>query len=123
MAFALSVVRMRTWSPAPRTHELIDFALGDELALREDGDGVAYHLDLVEQVARQEHGAATGGEASDQIADLSHAGGVHAVGRFVEEQQFGIAEQGVRQAKSLLHAEGVVAETVVCAVCEVDPGE
>ena len=38
----------------------------------------------------------------------------------VEEQQFGIAEQGVCQAEALLHAEGIGAEAVVCPVCEVD---
>ena len=40
-----------------------------------------------------------------------------------KEQQFGIAEQGIGQAEALLHAQGIVAEAVVCAVGEVNFGE
>ena len=40
------------------------------------------------------------GQSKDQLPDLEHAGGVEAIGWFVEDQQVGIVYQGGAQAKT-----------------------
>ena len=48
-----------------------------------------------------------GRERAQEVAQPAHALGVEAVGRLVEDQQLGIAEQRRRQAEPLPHAERV----------------
>ena len=73
-----------------------DRARGDEPAALHD-DGVAAHLlDLRQEVTRQQHGHAAVGEAAEQVADLAHLAGVETVGRLVEHEHLGRAEQRAR---------------------------
>ena len=95
-------------------------ALGDELALGEDGHAVADLFDLVEEVAGEEDGAVSVAEATDKFSDFDHALRVEAVCGFVEEDQVRVAEEGVRQAEALFHAHGVGVEPRAGAVCEAD---
>ena len=57
-----------------------------------------------------EHGAALGGEAPQEVAQPAHAGGVEAVGRLVEHEHRGVAEQGGGEREPLAHAEGEAAD-------------
>jgi hypothetical protein len=50
------------------------------------------------------------GEAARQPAHPAHALRVEAVGGLVEDQDLGVAEQRVGEAKALAHAEGVLAD-------------
>ena len=52
-------------------------------------------------------------EAADQAAQPVHALGVEAVGGLVEDQHLGVAEQRLRDAEALAHAERVVAHPAV----------
>ena len=67
------------------------------------------HLDLVEQVGGEQHGAAAVGEVAEQSAHPPDAGRVEPVGRLVEDQHLRVADQRRREAEPLPHAQGVVA--------------
>ena len=99
---------------------VVDAPFEHELAAVDDRDAVAGVLDLGEQVARHEHGAALGAEAAQQLADLADAGRVEPVRRFVEHEQRRVLEQRGREAEPLLHAERVAAHFVVAAFGEAD---
>ena len=46
--------------------------------------------------------------------------GIEAVGRFVEEEHFGIADEGARHHETLLHAFGVAGDVFFIAAAETD---
>src|SRR6476469_9255861 len=93
--------------------QLVLGALGDDLAVPDDDDLVGDALDLVEQVRGQQHRAALVGVAAEQVAHPTDTGRVEAVGRLVEDEHLGVAEEGVGDAEALAHAEGVVAHPPV----------
>ena len=70
-------------------------------------DMAADQLDLGQEMARQEHGGAFVGQFADEVADLTGALGIHAVGRLVEQQQLAGTQQSVGQPEPLTHAERV----------------
>ena len=82
---------------------------GDDLAAADEDQLVGDHLDLVQQVGGQEHGAAAVGVLAQQPAHPVDAGRVEPVGRLVEDQHARVAEQRVGDAEALAHAERVVA--------------
>ena len=82
----------------------------------DDRDLVAGLLDLVEQVRREEHGAALVDERADEAAHLEDAGRVEAVHRLVEDQQRGVGEQAAGDAEPLAHAERVRLHAVAGAL-------
>ena len=100
--------------------QLLDRALRDEPPARQDGDVVADELGLGEHVAGQHDRAPAGAELTDQLADLNHAGRVEAVGRLVEKDELGVAEERAGDPESLLHAERVRREFAVRALAEID---
>ena len=77
---------------------------------------VALVVSFVEQVSRDEHRPALVHELADEVSELGHAGRIEPICRLVEDQQFGIAEQGAGKPESLAHAERVVAHSVICAI-------
>ena len=79
----------------------------------DDDEVVGDDLDLVQQVRGQQDGAAAVGVVAEQVAHPPDAGRVEAVGRLVEDEDLGVAEQRVGDAQPLPHAEGVVAEPAV----------
>ena len=85
-------------------------APGHDLAVADQDHLVGDQLDLVEQVAREQHRAAAVGVALEERAHPPDAGGVEPVGGLVEDQHRRVAEQRVGDAEALLHAEGVVAQ-------------
>ena len=76
----------------------------------QDADAGAQLLDLAEQVAGEEHRGPGPVEVEQQLADLLDALRVEAVGRLVEHQQPGLAQQRAGQAEPLPHAERVRAD-------------
>ena len=72
----------------------------------------AIDLDLAQQVRGQQHGAAAVGEVAQQVAHPADALGVEAVGRLVEDQDLGVAEQRVRDPEPLAHAQRVLAHAL-----------
>ncbi len=87
--------------------QLRDRALGDLAAVGDDDDVVDGLLDLGEQVAGDEDRFALTGEVAQEAAQPPDALGVQAVGRFVEQQHVGVAEQGGGQAEALAHPHGI----------------
>jgi hypothetical protein len=79
--------------------------MGDRAGVQ-DGHLVAEVLDLGRVVAAQEHRRPAAGEAAQQSAQIPRAGRVEAVGRLVEDQQLGTAEQRGRRPQALPHPEG-----------------
>ena len=92
-------------------------ALGDDAAVADDDEVVGDDLDLVEQVGGQQDGAAAVGVAAQEVAHPADAGGVEAVGGFVEDEDLGVADEGGGDAEALAHAEGVVAHAPVALRC------
>ena len=73
---------------------------------------VGDRLDLAQQVRGEQHGAAAVGEVAQQPAHPGDALRVEAVGRLVEDQHARVAEQRVRDAEPLAHAERVGADAL-----------
>jgi len=103
-----------------RATQLVDGALGDHPALLNHTDPRAHQLHLVQQMARDEHGALALAELDDQVPHVGHALGVQPVGRFVEDEQLRLLQQGGGDAEPLLHAHRVGAELVLGAGCQLD---
>ncbi|MFN8169054.1 MAG: hypothetical protein U0S36_09760 [Candidatus Nanopelagicales bacterium] len=76
-----------------------------ERAARHDDDVVDRLLDLAEHVARDEHRAALAGEVAQERAQPRDALGVEAVGRLVEHEDAGVAEERGRELEPLAHAQ------------------
>jgi hypothetical protein len=87
------------------------------------GHPVADLLDLGEQVRRDEHRAAVGGELADEGAHLPGALRVEPVGRLVEDEQVAGPQQRGGKAEALLHAERVGAEPLARGRAEPHPVE
>ena len=74
-------------------------------------------------MARQEHGAPLGTEASDQLADLTDPRWVEPVGGLVEDQELGILQQGDPDPETLSHAERIAPHQIVAPLAKPDPFE
>src|SRR5262249_3700456 len=97
-----------------------DVPLADQLTALEDGDAIADQFDLAQEVRVDEDGLTAPLEPLEDAADLTAAERIDAVGRFVEEDDVGVVEQGLGNADALLHALGVGADLVVHAALEAD---
>src|SRR3984893_16546992 len=105
------------------TAEVLDRALRDDLAHRDD-DGVgAEALHLAEEVGGQEHGRAFGSQLANEVADLACPLWVHAVRGLVQHEQAPGPEERGRQTQSLLHAERVGAAPLARGGAEADFGQ
>ena len=72
---------------------------------------VAHPLDLAQQVAgHDDRDAELRARPVDQLQHLVTPGRIKAVGRFVQQQQPWIVDQGLGQLDALLHARGVGAD-------------
>ncbi len=58
-----------------------------------------------------------------EVAHLDNAGGVEAVGGFIEDQHIGVLQESHSDAQALLHAERVGADTVFLARTQPDQFE
>ncbi len=79
-------------------------ALGDDPAVADHDQVVGDHLDLVQQVRREQHGAALVGVVAEEVAHPADAGRVEAVGRLVEDQDLRLADQRGGDPEALPHA-------------------
>ena len=78
-------------------------------AVPDDADPVAERLDLGEDVAGQQHGAALGADLADVLLEHRLHQRVQAGRRLVEDQQLGVGGQGGDQRDLLPVALGVAA--------------
>jgi hypothetical protein len=87
-------------------------ALGDDLAAADHHQLVGDLLDFAQQVRGQQHGSRAVGEVAQEPAHPHDALGVQAVGGLVEDEHLGVAEQRMRDAQPLAHAERVRADAL-----------
>ena len=106
----------RSWSGARRAHDHVpagrepaDRALVDELAAVDHHDVVDRLRHLGQHVAGDEHRAALGGHAAQEVAQPADALRIEAVGGLVEDQHLRVAEQRGGEPEPLAHAERVLA--------------
>ena len=98
--------------------------LGDDAPAADHHEVVGDHLDLVQQVRGEQHGGPGVGVAAQQVTHPADAGGVETVGRLVEDQYGGVAEQSRGDAEPLPHAERVVTHPAArFPGVEADPGQ
>src|SRR6266511_2752051 len=108
---------------APGMNDLRDGSARDEPALLDDEHLVADLLDLVQEMAREQHRAALARELAHERADLALARRIEAVRRLVEDHERRITEQRRRDTEPLAHAEGIRAERAARAVRQPDACE
>jgi hypothetical protein len=89
----------------------------------DDHDLVDHLRHLRQVVAGDEHRLALGGEPPKEVAQPSHALGIEAVCRLVEDEQLGIAEQRGRQAQALTHAKRIALHTATRRRTHIDESE
>ena len=103
--------------------QLLHRALADQPAGADDDHPVDGLLDLGQQVAGDQHRAPLlVGQVPEEAAQPLDALGVQAVGRLVQHEHGGVAEQRGRQGQPLPHAEGVAAGAPVAGVGQTRPG-
>ena len=99
-------------------------ALGRELPLLEDDDGLAERLDVVEDVRGQEDlDRFVDRDVPDELEDLRASGRVEVRGRLVEEEDLRVVDEGLGQLEALLHARGIGVEEPVAGLAEADVEE
>ena len=86
---------------------------GEGQAQVHDRDVRARTLYFVQQMTRQKYCFALVRELADDLANLAHAFRIQAVGRFVEDQHGGVADQGDGDAEPLTHPERVASDAAV----------
>src|SRR5262249_26885078 len=91
-----------------------------EFAVVQNGNPVADVLDIVQPVAAQQHGFAFAAQVQDQVLHPAGAQWVQARGRFIEEDQFRVVNQGLGQANALAHAFGVFLKNAFLVGTEAD---
>ena len=79
---------------------------------RDDPDHVRHLLHLGQEMAGHEHRLSFGGEVTEGLAHGHDPRRVEPVGRLVEQEEPGVAEQRRGDAQSLLHAERVAGDLV-----------
>ncbi len=80
--------------------EVLQGILGDDLALVDDDDPLAHIRDLMEDVGGEHHGVVLA-QLLDELADFDDLPGVQADRGLVEDQDLGVAHQGLGQAHPL----------------------
>ena len=89
--------------------QLLQRTLEQQFAVVQDAHLIHHLLDLSQQVARDQHGGSGGlRHGSNQTAHLLNTRRVQTVGGFVQDQQFGAAQQRHGNAQPLLHAKGIL---------------
>ena len=114
-----------TWidvDPAERL-ELVGRALGDDLAVVDDGDVGGQLVGLVEVLGGEQHVGARRHQVADDVPQLVAAAGVEAGGGLVEQEQLGGADQAGAEVELAAHAAGVGAHQPVGGVGEAQPLE
>ena len=86
-------------------HEVLHRGVGDQPAAADHDQPLGRQRDLAHQVRGDEHRAALGGKLLQQVADPADALRVEAVGRLVQDQRGGIAQQRGGDAEPLAHAQ------------------
>ncbi len=89
----------------------------------DDDEPVADGLELGEDMRAHENGSLPGAHRADKVAHLGDPDRIEAVGRFVENQQLGVAEERGGDTKALFHPERVAAVAVTSPISEPDGGE
>src|SRR5258708_37597085 len=95
--------------------QLFDGFIRDKLASIEKDGARTNLLYLTQQMAGKEDALAFTREPVQQIAHLDDTSGIESVGRFVEDEQIRIVEQGDPHAQALLHAERVGTHAILLA--------
>ena len=93
-------------------------ALGDHLAVVDDGHPLAQLVGLLQVLGAEQHGGAAGHQRPDDVPHLVAAAGVEAGGRLVEEQQVGGDDDAGGDVEPAPHAAGVVLHGAVGGVHE-----
>ena len=98
--------------------ELFERAVGDEVAVVDDGDVGAEALDDFEHVRGEEDGGAAGDHALQHGLECACGDGVHAFEGLVEEEDFGAVDDGGGERELFLHAVGEVGDELLFLVGE-----
>lgn len=92
---------------------------GDELAVVNEYDVVAYLVDVRQYVGREQDGAARL-KLLDDVEHLFAADGVKRRHRLVEDDDLGVVHERLGDAKPLLHAARIGGDAPVFGVCQPD---
>ena len=99
--------------------QLRERGVAEDTALAQQEQAVAAHR-LVHDVARDEHRAPVGGEASEQVPQVAPQHGVEPDRRLVEHEHLGVADEGAREVRARLLPATEVLDPRVGVVGEVD---
>jgi hypothetical protein len=105
--------------PADERDELASSPLGDDPSLVDDPDPRAEALRLLHVVGRREDSHAVGAQCLDAGQDRIAALGVHAHGRFVEDEEARPMEQADRDVQAAPHAAREVLGPLLRAIGQV----
>ena len=97
--------------------------VGDEAAVGDDHDVVDCLGDFSQEVARDEDRAAVVGEVAQELPQPVDSFGVESVGRLVEDQNVGFAQERTREGEALTHSEREGLDTTTAGVGEADLGK
>jgi hypothetical protein len=86
--------------------QFIDSAARDETPLHDNADPITDHLHIVQNVRAEKDRFPAIAQTQNQIADLLASDRIQSGHRLIEDNQFRIVDQRLRQADTLQHAFG-----------------
>jgi hypothetical protein len=98
--------------------ELVEGAVGDDVAFVDDGDVRAEALDDFKHVRGEEDGGAAGDHALQHVLEGVGGDGIDAFEGLVEEEELGAVDDGGGEGELLAHAVGVVGDELLGFVGE-----
>ena len=93
--------------PVAAGKHVVDASFEDQLAAIHDGDTVADLFDLTEEMRAKDDGLALGAHGVDHAADRGGTDGVDACGGLVEDDEFRIMDDRLRETDALQHTFGI----------------
>ena len=103
---------------SPGRSSVVERAVRRDASLVQDRDVIAGALDLREHVRAHEHARAARARSEDPVARVAHPDRIEARGGLVEQQQRGLAEQGLREADALRETFREATEPIAAAAGE-----
>ncbi len=92
--------------PGSACHQYIRRRIGQHAPFLQNHQAVGNGLHIPDNMGTQKNDP-TAGQAGEQRAKAYALGGIESSGRLIDNQEFGVVEQGLGDADALLHAAGI----------------
>ena len=100
--------------------DVLDLSFGDDVAVAEEDDVIGDHVDFMQDMAGDDDVAALGRHFAEHGDGFGADEGIEAVEGFIEDEDFGIVGDGLRELDALPHSLAVAADFAVGGFAQAD---